>query len=53
MYIVGTLAWYTLSSAVVCGCKKSYSSGDFKEQRASAYNCNVQLSVNSEQDRKV
>ena len=35
-----------------CGCKKSYSSGDFKQQGTSAYNYNV-LSVNCEQDWKV
>ena len=26
-----------------CGCKKSYSSGDFKQQGTSAYNCNDAL----------
>ena len=35
-----------------CGCKESYSSGDFKQQRTSAYKYNV-LSVNFEQDWKV
>ena len=34
------------------GCKESYSSGDFKQQRTSAYKYNV-LSVNFEQDWKV
>ena len=35
-----------------CVCKKSYSSGDFKQQRTSAYNCTDALSVNCEQDWK-
>ena len=34
-------------------CKKSYSSGDFKQQGSSAYNYNVILVVNCEQDWKV
>jgi len=33
-------------------CKKTYSSGDFKQQGTSAYNYNV-FSVNCEQDWKV
>ena len=35
-----------------CSCKKSYSSGDFKQQQTSPYNYNV-LSMNCEQDWKV
>ena len=35
-----------------CGCKNSYSSGDFKQQGTSPHNYNI-LAMNCEQDWKV